>query len=528
MPEESHHEALRERIIGCDREEPGRQPIISSIGIPTCDRPDALHRCAKSFLDNCRVYGRKPRVLVTDDSTLPAYQAANVAYLKNLHRVYPEFQFTYAGFAEKRSYSKTLARFCGLDPAVLEFALFNPENLSRIACGPNRNALFLETVGECFLSVDDDVVCHPSVEPNMSRVVKVTSRYDPTRVWMFPDRQTLLRDRPSCVVDLLALQESILGKSLGALLHSRPEQSVVFGRLSRNFRYRLQSGPTRIKVSWNGIYGDSGARYPNYYLWKDRSIFQQLTAGEEIYRSLSLSRQIFRSPACLTVGASGYCQSTALAYDHRALLPPFMPLRGLDFVFGQTLVTCFRDSLIGYHPWALMHAPVEARRNSSEDIQRGSEAICYYEILKALIATYSDGNSGTTGSESLQKLGDHLCSIGALSAGEFEELLQSCLWGRIGRRINRFDRILQDAPQAPRYWADDLLAQIRVLRGKLTAAGLRQSVLAEESNLPPEQRVVLAQRLTARFGRLLQAWPALIEAVRDLKAKETHLGRPLP
>ena len=147
MVSEAPQRGLREAVLGRDLQEPGHQPTVSSIGIPTFHRPKALFRCAASFLDNCRIYGRKPRLLVTDDSFLPTYRAANLSCLEQLRQSYPEVEFTYAGLEEKRSYCAALARCNAADPAVLEFALFNPENLSKIACGPNRNALFLATVG---------------------------------------------------------------------------------------------------------------------------------------------------------------------------------------------------------------------------------------------------------------------------------------------------------------------------------------------------------------------------------------------
>ena len=465
-------------------------------------------------------------MIVADDSDLPSQQAANLACLVKLSRSHPEFEFKFAGLPEKHCYSKLLAQHSGIQSDIVNFALFHQEGGAKRACGPNRNALFFETVGECFLSADDDVVCRPSATGDIRQTVEVTSVEDPTRVTLFQDRRALLRQHPDSDVDIIALNESVLGTSLGALFRGRPEIPATFRRLNADSKCRLERGAAKIRVSWNGIYGDSGAKYPAYYLWKDKYTYDQLTISEKLYRKLSLTRQIFRSPTCLTVGTGAYCQSTALAYDHRTILPPFMPLRGLDVVFGKILVSCFSDSLIAYLPWALLHSPLERRGNSAKDLTRSGYAVPYYAVLKALIGMWTSAGFDGDATKALLALGGHLSSIGMFTARDFEEVLQTCLWMSVGRRIERLDRQLR-FPEAPHYWSSDIRAHIDVLTERLTPAGLRKSILAEESDLAAGERLALAQRLTLRFGQLLQAWPSLIEAAIYLKSKGIRIARPV-
>src|SRR3984957_4311504 len=382
-------EELKAKIKCQDEEASDQQSAIQSLGVPTCGRPETLHRCITGFLQNFREYGRAPRVIVADDSALPSQQMANQTYLEEHRKSFPEFEFSYAGLAEKRHYSELLARHSGVHPDIIEFGLFNPENLTKKACGPNRNALFLETVGERFLSVDDDVVCRPSVSPEIRHAIGITTVEDPTRVHLFPDRQALLNELPASSIDVLGVHESVLGKPLGGVFRSQPETPVTFGRLRSDFLNLLEKRAVRARVSWSGIYGDSGSRYPTYYLWRDDFTYKQLTESEEEYRRLSVSRQILRLPASLTFGAGGYCQSTALAYDHRTVLPPFMPLRGLDIVFGKILVHSYRDSVIAYLPSALLHSPPRAMSAGAEDITKAGHSVPYYAIVLSLIETHS-------------------------------------------------------------------------------------------------------------------------------------------
>lgn len=496
---------------------------ISTLGILTFNRPVGLERCSTGFLKNFREHGRSPRIVVMDDSDQPALQTENTARLKKLKESYPEFEFRYAGLAEKRTFAVALAKESGVDPQVIKFALFNPERLGQKA-GANRNALFLQTIGECFVSMDDDVICRicPSLDTDES--VAVTSTSDPTLVRLFSDRDALLSKTNPVNCDFLALHEQILGKELGHVLPSRPELPVLFKNLSSRFLNQLEKKAAKLRVSWTGIYGDSGARYPSYYLWKDQEVLRQLDTDAASYHRLAVSREIFRAPKRLTFANGKYCQSTALAYDHRQILPPFMPvLRGEDIIFGNTLHACFTSSLIGYLPWAILHAPLEKRSNTTEEIGQSGRATSFSQILAALMDIFSIPGFERDEAGMLKNLGGYLCDLSKLPLKEFEEILRTCLWRKLTRRIEFLHAQVQDSPDTLGTWTGDIRAHIQVLQSKLTPAGLSQSLLVEEcAQHTPEERLFTVQRLTLRFGNLLRAWPSLVEAAFVLKQRETE------
>jgi glycosyltransferase involved in cell wall biosynthesis len=518
-------EDLKAKIANDDEPCSQKQVSIQSFGVPTCGRPEALRRCIGSFLDNFREHSRKPRVIVADDSPLLSQQAKNLAILNELSASNPEFEFSYAGLHEKRRYSEFVAQQSGVDPNIIEFGLFNPENLTKKACGPNRNALFFETIGECFLSADDDTICRPVPSPHIRPVIEVTSVDDPTLVRLFPDQRTLLGECTPSNVDLVGVHESVLAKSLGAVLRSQPGTPVTFGHLTADFLSRLEKKPIRTKVAWVGIYGDPGSTYPTYYLWKDDLVYNQLTASEDAYHRLTISRQIFRAPPCVTFGAGGYCQSTVLAYDHRNMLPPFMPLRGLDIVFGKMLVDYYRDSVIGYLPWTVLHSPPRTVSNNQEDFANSAASIPYYVILLSLSGMHSPSEFEPNPAEAIGKLGEHLCSVGSLPAPEFEEVLRTRLWAAASHRIDYLSRRLRDSPRAPHYWSEDIQVHIDALSKRFTPNGLREALFINGCDFA--QRLVLIQRLTVRFGDLLRVWSSLIEAAAELKSRGIQLARPV-
>lgn len=80
------------------------------------------------------------------------------------------------------------------------------------------------------------------------------------------------------------------------------------------------------------------------------------TANESAYRRMLASRQIHRSCDRLTITPAGYCQSTALAFDNRRPLPPFLPVfRGEDLIFGHMLKLFQPNLAIAYQSTCVLH-----------------------------------------------------------------------------------------------------------------------------------------------------------------------------
>jgi hypothetical protein len=130
--------------------------------------------------------------------------------------------------------------------------------------------------------------------------------------------------------------------------------------------------------------------------------------------------------------------------------------------------------------------------------------------------------------ESLRKLGRYLCTLGQLPRGEFEGIVRMHLWMAITDSIENLKQLLRNNPRAPVSWSQTIQVSIQGSLGKLNPEGLGQSLLrTTHPLLGTEERLLLAQNLVLRFGKLLEAWPSLIESAHALKSRGIILARRL-
>ena len=165
------------------QEEPERSEpaLITSLGIPTRNRPEALARSLASYVQCSKRYRRSLQFRVCDQSDDAEVQAANV---KTLAAIAQEHGVVvhYASEREKRGFAGDLAQVSGVSPDIIDFALFNEQ---RFACavGANRNALLLSSVGELTVQVDDDTVCLIAPSPSWQEGLSLSSAVDPSEFW---------------------------------------------------------------------------------------------------------------------------------------------------------------------------------------------------------------------------------------------------------------------------------------------------------------------------------------------------------
>lgn len=80
---------------------------ITSLGIVTLGRPEALERCALSYAADLRRFGRDVRLLVLDDAQDPRSSDRCKRMLERLQRS-QSVPIRYAGVREKRRFGRRL------------------------------------------------------------------------------------------------------------------------------------------------------------------------------------------------------------------------------------------------------------------------------------------------------------------------------------------------------------------------------------------------------------------------------------
>jgi hypothetical protein len=189
-------------------------------------------------------------------------------------------------------------------------------------------------------------------------------------------------------------------------------------------------------------------------------------------------------------------------------------LRGEDSAFGEVLRSCAPESYIAFLPWSVEHAPPNTRAADFDQVLRSVGRAHANSIIRDLAHAYEPAPGVTDPAMRLRSFGRYLTALGAMSPADFDALVRYQIIAAVGRRIEMLTRAIDVNSGQPERWAEDCAA--------VMAEGLR--VLAEDAlvvaDIPgdtPDERHRRFQRLLHRFGRVIDAWPALLEAAADMR-----------
>lgn len=516
--------AYQDIIKACFKKEFQDLPhqTITSVGIMTCNRVDYLKRALSSYVANAKQFERKQAFIVVDGSEHVHSRKKYRQVLKSLQKSC-EGTIYYCGLEEKKQFAKTLIEQ-GLPPDVVNFSLFDVEQCGN-STGMNRNALLLSTAGDLFFSADDDTVCRIAPAPHFKEGLVFKSGTDPNEWWFYPNRQTGLRAVNFAKRDILSLHETLLGKDVGQCISDFGKDEIDFNQLDVTFFERLASRGGRVLITFNGLIGDSGSRLPTYqFLLNDQS-HRRLVHSHAAYCSACTCGEVLRSVNRATVSDAAFCMTGFVGLDNRTLLPPFMPVnRGQDGTFGLTLWTCFTNSCFGHLPWAVLHAPLQSRTFSRDDIWQKALLMRINDLIRMIIRAYKTGPGQFNDAENLRNLGDHLIDLGNMPLDDFEEFIHllRCQWA--SNRIVALDHRLNIYRGKPGYWARDVAKYIDVLKGVISARPVPDDLMDGRSI---EDARLMSQRLVSRFGQLLTWWPDMIDVAKYLKEKGQGLAKPI-
>ncbi len=500
-------------------------PTISTIAVITRERIDSLQRCLESYIDNCQRADRRVEYLVIDTAPQRETRDLTRAMLTELS-ARRDVTLRYAGLGERERFADALAR-SGLPRPSIDFALFDPEGCDSVY-GAARNTVLLSTVGRSVLCADDDTVCSLAEVPgSSSEGLALSSKNDPTSVWFFPDHEAALGSIRPLDRSVLAIHEELLGRDVASRLEFAPTPDLLgVDDTDGAFLRALESGRAHVAVTSTGMLGDAGSAMPPAIRMLDAESRQRLVGSEAGYRTLARSRQLQRGVLRRTISNNPYLMMTGAAIDNRAILPPFFPvLRGEDTIFGFMLGACVEGACIGQLPFTLLHSPGELREIAQDAINDFARHPSSFELVIACVQSFS-ALAGTSPAARLHALGRQLGAIASLAPADFEEFLRLWVWRVKALAMERLTNDLETSSAASASWKQALQRYLE---------GLRTSFAADGYLVPPDLKARFAgdalpvmQRLIARFGDLLQCWPAMLDVARTLGARGEELARPLP
>ncbi len=499
-------------------------PPISTLGVITRNRPEALLRCLDSYMTNARTHGRSIDFTVTDDSRAPEMVEKNRQALVSLRARYG-VNISYAGPDEKKRFAEALKREGAADPEILDFALFDPEAVGHTA-GANRNALLLATLGKMFVSVDDDTECFVAPVPD-SRPdsLAFSSRSDPTETWHFDSRESALRASPFSERDFISLHEDLLGRDLGDCAARSTRTNL--DRMDARFLRALMEGYGRVRISQIGLIGDCAMGSSLWILGNEGQTKERMLRSEPDYRTAASSREVIRGVTVSTVSNDRFFMTYGAGFDHRSLLPPFMPVnRFQDGIFAATLQKVLRFGGIAHLPWAVLHAPLGSREFSPQDVWREAGLVFSHDYIMHALDSFEISPAKPEGKERLRALGRHLVDLGSMEATEFDDFLRRTVWMEAGAWIHRMEQDLERHQAMAPYWAEDVRKMLDQQRHMLSQPDLLVPGDLSQGRTS-EEACALSQRLVLRFGRLLETWSEIVESARAMQNRGIHLASPV-
>lgn len=503
-------------------------PPITSLCAYTRDRPQSLQRMLSSCAHSARNHGRQIRFVVTDQSDAPATRRANIESLESTKNTFGIPCF-YAAHDEKAHFAKQLAKHSGLEPDLVQFAVCHEEN-GLPAYGANRNALLLATLDELTLQLSDDIVCQFTRAGDVhagdvQQSLALTSDINPQELCHLTEDEYLSYIGASQSDDIFSIHELLLGKALTSCIkeYSSGQTSVDLGRCDLSFWGKL--GPRRVAVTSAGLVGDTAMGTPYWALFSPGKSRETFMSSEAKYR-FCLERQIVARVAKeLTIAERGWKGGPCEGLDNRNLLPPFTPVqRGEDVIFGM-LLEFSSSGYIGYLPWMVHHKRPSNHRFQMDEIVEFATRTCSYNIMKAVLEDSQFPNCSDA-TENLCAVGRILEEWGALPRKDFEEAVRQKLSHRWLKQIELIEKLLDTHRRQPEFWADDVTKCLTGLRSAVNSqrAVLGSDLAGSDDNV---DCLSMMQKYMAKFGALLQVWPALRQASRELHLRGVELARPI-
>lgn len=496
-------------------------PTLDRVAVITSDRPTSLATCLRSYRER---YGADIELIVFDDSADAAARAEN---RRVAAKAAAGGRILYAGEDEKRQLVTELAARSGVEPDVVRAAVTDFDGCT-YHCGANRNAVLLDVAGGAVLLVDDDTTARASHPANAGDGLRLSSRYDPWSVHLFARVEDALDAADWRDTDLLAWHRRFLGRSpaacaFGPVASGEPLPldangvALDLNEADTALITAFSRGRGRVVATSAGVAGDSGMGLPFYFLWLQGAARERLL---EDYESLRATRAVHRGADIATISNTQLFMAPHVAFDVRATIPPFPPvLRNSDGVFAELLKTCVPESYIAFLPWLVEHAPPEPRAADFDQLLRSFAGARASDIIRDLARVYEPAPRVVDPTMRLRAFGRYLIALGAMPPADFDALVRYQIMAVVGRRIEGMRRAIDQNSGEPERWAEDCAAMMTEGLRALTEDSL---VVADIPGDTPDERHRRFQRLLYRFGRVIDAWPTLLEAAIDLR-----VARPL-
>lgn len=434
--------------------------------VPTRDRAPALAMALRSHRAALQRRGVSLPIVVIDDSTSEAPNAAACAETNSVH----------FGRADRTFLARGLARTAD-EREALAFALIPPAVRTATWVGATRNAAALLGAGGTFASIDDDSTSH-FWEPKARWIAKRASDPEPTDLVDPSDLATVASDPWSP-------HAALLGRRVDT--HVDPTAPPAL----------------RIAMTFLGVFGDLGLGSPGQLAFLTGASRARL-AGGLLHHVLAGGRaaRLARTtqPSLFPFGMMG-----AFGADASAMLPPCFPVgRNEDGLFTLLLRVIDPHACLVHLPLAVAHRLHDVRRVSWSSFAVVAATPRITDLARLVAARgFAACEAGAPATR--------LSSIARAFGADLPTLTElTHLWNV--QRDRYANQLVDNARECPRGDLHDAMQAM--------AAALRVPASIEErvDGMPVLETL-------ARYGRLLHVWPEVwSRAARERRGLEATMS----
>ncbi len=483
------------------------------VGVITADRPAKLATCLASIVRQVQRHRFESRIVVVDASQCSTHQERNAQLVGDIAVAAP-VRTEYWGPHEAERLRRALREVIE-EESVLEWALTPRE------VGACRNLLLLLTAGHRLVMVDDDMLYEPWTHDGVERELVSLRHSDCYLSEYFDTRAEAISSVTPSAADLLALQTSSLGQTLGSVL-ANANGVDVSEACPELLEWIEEPESCTIRASAVGIAGDSGMSCPDPLLFCSGAMRAKLLSDEATFQRALRSREMWRvAPAALVthepiVMAGGM----AIGNDYVAG-GPFMPCgRNEDGVYGRLLEVLEPRNVYMHVPAGIVHDSARASGYSARMVTARISG--FADIVLAILEDCGRrGRSGLAAAE----VGAIMESYGRMPAREFLDCIHEAIIERRAREL-RYASTAEGRSELPDYWT----ATVDEYRQSMAAhAGACKFVLPIEladAAVEGQEHVTATQRQVLSFAQLLTVWPRLWEAAREKRLPRCEVVAP--
>jgi glycosyltransferase involved in cell wall biosynthesis len=476
---------------------------ITSVVVPTRNRPAALFRCLTSLSSHLIQFGYSPRIMVADASTDEAFVQENdriVSHMRDRHG----WSVSLLGGSSRTNVVRWMIGQ-GVASDVARFALFGLPELCIPSPGANRNLLLLATAAERFLSLDDDTLCTFMSWTSLLKRLGITREPSESTISSFVERWSLNSEAISSALntaeqtDIIRAHDSLLGKRAIDVLSVRSAHAPELG---------FEDG-RKIALTLSGILGDCGWGTPSKYLFLDESSIKRIIGSDESYIRAITNREMLQASRSVWVTtAIDDLMTTAFAGDSRMGFPPFLPVaRGEDLVLGS-IYRLDGNFCYAFLPSCIAHVPDNRRPFRRAEVLRSAKSLDLSTLVTAIIQDFeiTPRDCSTVSNQ----LGKFILDIAQLSDRHFVSYLRSRKRWIVKQKIRSLESTLFTVNALPKEFVSDVQKYI---------AALKTSVEDWNSVIPIEIlfgrdlvcAILLTKQILRLFGELLRVWDGILD-----------------